>query len=117
MIAWIQGLWAAILRWFGPDTRPLHTVKVEELPDVLQSDTLYIAGQNEYLWFAAMRCPCGCGDTIQLNLMPQANPCWNIVLHEDQSASLRPSVWRQQGCKSHFWVRHGQIDWCPPMRH
>ncbi|MDM9644782.1 DUF6527 family protein [Rhizobium sp. S163] len=26
--------------------------------------------------------------------------------------TLHPSVWRNSGCRSHFWVRRGRIAWC-----
>ena len=35
------------------------------------------------------------------------------TFQSDGSVSLMPSVWRQKGCRSHFFLRHGRIDWCP----
>jgi hypothetical protein len=89
--------------------RVLH---VEEFPNNLKRYKVYLAGENENVWAAAMVCPCGCGDVIELNLLKQARPCWQVQLHSDETVSLAPSVWRQKGCRSHFWVRRGKIDWC-----
>lgn len=97
---------------------PLHgpaiyqAVRVEEFPEIFGKAKVYLAGEGENLWAAAMVCPCGCGDVIELNLLKQARPCWNIQLHPDKTLSLAPSVWRQKGCRSHFWLRRGTIDWC-----
>ena len=90
----------------------VHSERVDEFPDALRPATLYVAGEDAYLFAAAMLCPCGCGDTIELNLLPQANPCWIVHFHGDGSASLTPSVWRTKGCKSHFLLRMGRVDWC-----
>jgi len=103
-------------QWIEQRKRPkvqlYHYEHVEELPDLLQAHTLYLAGENGYFWAAAMLCPCGCGDAIELNLLKKARPCWTVHEHSDRSASLTPSVWRRQGCRSHFFLRHGRIDWC-----
>ncbi|MGE0288414.1 MAG: DUF6527 family protein [Bradyrhizobium sp.] len=59
-----------------------------------------------------MMCPCGCGEVIELNLLQQARPCWNAQEHQNGTVSVTPSVWRRKGCRSHFWLRRGRIDWC-----
>ncbi|WP_248306350.1 DUF6527 family protein [Devosia oryzisoli] len=59
-----------------------------------------------------MRCPCGCGATIELMVIPEARPRWSITTDAQRRPTLHPSVWRKTGCKSHFWVREGRIQWC-----
>ncbi|MCQ1572731.1 DUF6527 family protein [Neorhizobium galegae] len=59
-----------------------------------------------------MRCPCGCGDTIELMVLDGARPRWDITVDHSGRPSLHPSVWRNIGCRSHFWVRRGRIQWC-----
>ncbi|MGK2742260.1 DUF6527 family protein [Tepidicaulis sp. LMO-SS28] len=59
-----------------------------------------------------MRCPCGCGDTIVLQLIPEARPRWDLFQNDQGHPTLRPSVDRNAGCESHFWVRNGKITWC-----
>jgi hypothetical protein len=93
--------------------RPYRSVRVEDMPDTVRPLTVYLCGEGEYLWAAAMQCPCGCRDVIQLNLLKQTRPRWTFQEHKDGSVSLMPSVWRQNGCRSHFFLRHGRIDWCP----
>lgn len=30
----------------------------------------------------------------------------------DGTVSIKPSGWRQKGCRSHFFLKRGQIEWC-----
>lgn len=103
---WARKLWP----WRKP---PRFTgERVEDFPDRLRPARVYLAGEGTNLWGAALLCPCGCGETIQLNLLKQVRPCWTVSEHADGSVSLAPSVWRSHGCNSHFFVRHGRIEWC-----
>ena len=86
--------------------------RVDEFPELLESGTLYVAGEEPHIWAAAMLCPCGCGDVIELNLLKEASPCWSIRQRSDGSVTLMPSIWRTKGCRSHFLIRNSRIDWC-----
>ncbi len=90
-------------------------LRVDEVPDALKPAIVYVAGEGVYIWAAAMVCPCGCGDVIELNLLRKVRPCWSVRGHADGTVTLTPSVWRSRGCRSHFFVRHGRIDWCLAM--
>jgi hypothetical protein len=94
-------------------SKPYRYVHVEDFPDRLDPFKLYLAGENGYFWAAAMLCPCGCEDVIQLNLLKKARPCWSVEERPDGLATVMPSVWRRKGCQSHFYLRHGRVDWCP----
>ncbi|WP_229502990.1 DUF6527 family protein [Pseudoduganella guangdongensis] len=59
-----------------------------------------------------MRCPCGCGDTIELLLVAEAKPRWDITIDRQYRPSIVPSVWRSSGCKAHFWISKGRVHWC-----
>jgi hypothetical protein len=96
--------------WIGVEKRFKYEV-IDDLPDRLKANRVYLAGENGHLWAAAMLCPCGCGDTIELNLLQAAKPCWEAHMHEDGLVSLKPSVWRQNGCRSHFVLQRGIIKW------
>jgi hypothetical protein len=98
--------------WPWRKAKLFHSIRVEEFPDKLERTKVYLAGENDNLWAAAMICPCGCGEVIELNLLKQARPCWSVQEHSDGTVTLAPSVWRQKGCRSHFLLRHGRIDWC-----
>lgn len=61
---------------------------------------------------AALNCPCGCGETIELMLMEGVQPRWDITIDTNNRPTLHPSVWRKTGCRSHFWIHGGEIVWC-----
>lgn len=84
----------------------------DELPDNIEGDTIYILGENEHIWSLAMKCPCGCGDLVQLNLVPGSRPLWNINKKENGNISILPSIHRTRGCKSHYYVSDSKIQWC-----
>lgn len=111
-MSWMYRFFAWIKTWFSSDTEVYRTQEVEELPDQLEDLTIYLVGENTHLWFAAMACPCGCTEVIQLNLIPPRRPRWEVIRHDNRTITLYPSVWRTEGCRSHFWFREGKVDWC-----
>lgn len=87
-----------------------------EAPDHLAPGTAYVIGENDYQWHVVMGCPCGCGASIYLNLLPDDRPLWELACHGDGTFSLSPSVWRTTGCRSHFFVRRSRVEWCGKPR-
>lgn len=83
---------------------------VEDEPDRISPKTIYIVGDEEFQAIAIMLCPCGCNSKIHLNLLPGNKPTWSISSIRG-TPTLKPSVWRKVGCKSHFFIRSGQIVW------
>jgi Family of unknown function (DUF6527) len=82
------------------------------LPKTLAPQALYILREGGEDWQASMRCPCGCGATIELNLLTDERPCWHVTIGTNNTPTLKPSVWRHVGCGSHFFLRRGRIVWC-----
>jgi hypothetical protein len=97
-----------------PIRRQLYRYQVvaEALPAKLETGRVYLVEDDSYLEQAAMICPCGCGATLHLNLLADERPVWTVTTHQDGTVSLMPSVWRRVGCKSHFWLRSGDVEWC-----
>jgi Family of unknown function (DUF6527) len=83
----------------------------KELPDNVKKYTLYAIGEDSP-WLAALQCPCGCGDVIQLSLLEDESPRWSLRREKDGTATLSPSHWRRKGCRSHFFLKRGVILWC-----
>jgi hypothetical protein len=86
---------------------------VSELPAAPFEETLYLEGnkkEKDY-WYALLKCPCGCGDNIVLNLMNDAKPCWRVNINKSRP-SVFPSIWRTKNCKSHFWLKNGKVSFC-----
>lgn len=104
---WLNWLAARIGQWFAPR---LKAFKVVELPDRIEAGRIYLVGENEP-WQAAFQCPCGCEAVIQLSLIPEDRPSWTASVHKDGTVTLFPSVWRKRGCKAHFFLRGGKVDW------
>jgi hypothetical protein len=108
-------LWQRILHWLWTKlTRrpPMRTIYTAEVPDEPLRQTVYLIGEERHLWIAALRCPCGCGELLQMSLMPEGHPRWQAVTHWNGTTSLHPSVWRQKGCRSHFFLCRGRVIWC-----
>lgn len=107
-------LWlrTARLRWKNYWTPPYRTQLLEgDLPRQLERATLYLVEEDGFMEQAAMICPCGCGRTLHMNLLPDERPFWTARQHDDGSTTLHPSVWRQKDCQSHFWLRQGRVHW------
>jgi hypothetical protein len=102
----------ALRPWIYRDR--LRGIAIDELPDSLEKQRLYLIGANSP-WSAALLCPCGCGEVIQLSLLADDSPSWTVSLDADGLPTLSPSVWRTKGCRSHFFLRHGMIAWCREM--
>ena len=108
----VTSCWMWFRSFFGTIKTPMEVVYVEEQPLELKKNVTYVIGENGINWFVVMVCPCGCESTLQMSLLPDAKPRWSLVEHADGAISLRPSVWRIKGCKSHFFLRRGLIRWC-----
>lgn len=126
----ITKIWKWVRSWFKkpiPELPPAVTEKVEwvqpsllrqgiiveyvsDMPDHISPHTVYIVGENNFYWMAVLLCPCGCGDLIHLNLLKDAHPRWKFKIFKGL-ISISPSVWRTSGCKSHFFIRSGEIVW------
>jgi len=65
-----------------------------------KKDALVVVQRGRPRWLK-MRCPCGCGEIISLNLDRAAGENWHLVM-QDGKVGLFPSVWRDSGCQSHF---------------
>jgi hypothetical protein len=91
-----------------------RTQLIDSLPKRLRNRTLYVVQEDGFLEQAAMLCPCGCKGVLQMNLLADERPCWRLTCHKDGTTTLHPSVWRKKDCRSHFWLRRGQIHWCGP---
>ncbi len=83
---------------------------IESIPENLSPGILYIEGFQGNHWFATLLCPCGCKQEININLDKNDSPCWEI--RNTRFSDLWPSIWKKNGCKSHFFLKNGFIFWC-----
>lgn len=92
--------------------RRLRIIDGDSLPKRLPWRNVILARDGDEDWCIGMRCPCGCGESLELLLIPEAAPHWNLRINTRGGPSLQPSIWRQTGCRSHFWLRDGRVEWC-----
>lgn len=100
------------LHLFVPTFKAIYTT---ELPKRFRKKTLYLIGEHES-WFAALLCPCGCQALIQLSLLREDSPHWTVRLDRSGLPTLRPSIRRTAGCRSHFVLREGLVHWISGSR-
>ena len=58
-----------------------------------------------------LRCPCGCGDDLIINLDRRAGKAWYLY-QKKKGMTLFPSYWRDDKCGSHFILWNNHIYWC-----
>ena len=67
-------------------------------------------GETDPPFAALFLCPCGCGGEVSLPLT-NGHPAWKF--NGDLAApTFSPSVLWTCGCKSHFFIRRGRVEWC-----
>lgn len=91
--------------------KPYSILYVEDPIDNPKNKILYVIGTTDEPWQAELLCPCGCKDKIVLPVNDSTEPRWVLKTINSKKPSLSPSVWRTKGCKSHFFLKHGKIDW------
>lgn len=82
------------------------------LPEKVDYNVIYINYEEGCCAYLMMKCPCGCGKDIDLSLIPNLKPKWDIIFHWNGTISLNPSIRRIAGCKSHFYYKRGRVVWC-----
>ncbi|QQO20527.1 hypothetical protein JJB98_11675 [Bradyrhizobium diazoefficiens] len=92
--------------------RSMVVVEGDMLPKRLPLWNLVVAREDDEDWSVGLRCPCGCGQRLEMLLLKGVKPRWDISVDQRGHVSLHPSVWVREGCKSHFWVRAGKVVWC-----
>jgi len=58
-----------------------------------------------------MKCPCGCGDDLVINLDPRVDKTWQLY-SKNKKFTIYPSIWRDNRCESHFIIWNSKIYWC-----
>ncbi len=105
-------------RWFG--RQPLPPIAFAEIRAVdrpprnedIQENTFYFVSSRRHPKWALFQCPCGCNNIVTLSLQKAHRPHWVLRKNRRNRPSLQPSVWRDVGCLSHFWLQDGRVYWC-----
>lgn len=104
--------------WF--ERRPLPPIsfldvrQVEKPPSNanIENNAFYFVISNNKPKWVLFCCPCGCKSIITLSLQHNHRPHWQLKRSNDSRPTLYPSVWRDIGCMSHFWIADGRVYWC-----
>jgi hypothetical protein len=82
---------------------------VELMPTSLEEGILYVSIPYTT---AVHLCACGCGVKVVTPISP---PAWKLVWDGD-TVSLYPSIGNWQfPCRSHYWIRRGEVVWAADM--
>lgn len=91
------------------------TIDIVEKPpkneDISEGKFFFVMSSNKPKW-SLFKCPCGCGDVITLSLQQVHRPHWCLTKSQADRPTLYPSIWRDKGCFSHFWLKDGSIFLC-----
>lgn len=82
----------------------------DDLPTRLDPRRLYIVGRP-HKW-AVMRCPCGTGHVVELNIANPHRPRWVVTANQPSRPTLHPSIDVRSSPRCHFWLRSGRVEWC-----
>lgn len=103
-------IWDNILPRLGFVQFRVKCMQHKPLEEEIVAKHIYIIGGKSPKW-AVMKCPCNCGDTINICLMKSHHPCWKIRFDKWKRISFSPSIRKLDGCKSHFFINKSCINW------
>jgi hypothetical protein len=103
-------MWLRLTEWWTPPRKVIE-VQGELPPSKLPSRDLLLLREGGEAWSVLMRCPCGCGQPVELPLICEARPRWSLRVDQERHPTLAPSVWRQEGCRAHYFVKGGKVVW------
>lgn len=107
-----RSLWSWLKGQVVAERPDFRLFACDDEPELLSAGVLYLVGPSPHQWKATLLCPCGCDEQIDLNLMADTKPRWKCTISSAGRVTMHPSVWRTRGCRSHFWIREGNVVWC-----
>lgn len=90
----------------------IRLVDQHPMDDEIQDGIIYVVGGKGYQKWAYFRCPTERTEIIQLSLMQNHRPRWQVQWDWLERASVHPSVRQTAGSFAHFWVRQGVVNIC-----
>jgi len=103
MFKWILSFFRKPEKW--------KVVKVTETPGWFSPHTIYMEYNEGFCWQLLMICPCGCKTVLYLNTLGEYKPSWRLVTDKKGAISIHPSIHRQEGCCSHFFIKNNRVIW------
>ena len=104
-----RGAWSR-LRKRKRISRIIQVSSMSQVPKRLGAAAVVVEKAGVPRW-VVLECPCRCGARIDVNLMKNASPHWNLVF-EEKRITIRPSLSQpQQRCGSHFFITRNIVRW------
>jgi hypothetical protein len=107
---------AKLSRWFKSQKKEpqyfegVHRVSsMSAIPADIARD-IYLVEKGRRRAWAVFNCPCGRGHRLVVNLSTSRRPHWTVSVRKGL-ASMWPSLWLKQQCRSHFWIRRNRVYW------
>ena len=93
--------------------RKYRTEWVEDLPEHITKNTIYIIGGRKYPFYAVVTCPRKkCKKLPHLEISHKFEKRWKVTETKQGVLSLNPSIYiTDSSCKCHYWVKKGHIVW------
>ena len=89
---------------------PKFVERIHAKSEELMSGIIYICAKHRTV---VHRCPCGCDGLSEFVLSPTRFR----MSYDGDSVTFSPSVGNAYlRCRSHYWIRGNQVEWCPPMQ-
>lgn len=117
-LRWLRGPQGDFESWIERQPKPVvrfdHIEEVGFPPanDAVKKNHFYLVAREGKQRWALFSCPCGCKAVVTLSLQAVHRPRWTVRASGARRPTLRPSVWRDVGCMSHFFVHDGRVYWC-----
>lgn len=115
----LGNLWAGELdsRFNGRPLPPIRYPKVNIVQrpprdHEIDAGAVTIVAPVRHPKWAMFLCPCGCQTVITLSLQTAKRPHWIFTKSRTSRPTLEPSIWRDIGCFSHFFLQDGRVYWC-----
>lgn len=121
LIEWLRdsGRQEDLELWFARQPLPpiaFSEVRAVDKPphneDIRENMFYLVSSQSRHPKWVLFQCPCGCKTIVTLSLQKPHQPHWKLRKSRDSRPTLYPSVWREAGCLSHFWIQDGRVYWC-----
>lgn len=84
--------------------------KAKTCPDEHKPGVLYLAIDDDGKpYYSEALCPCGCSELFNLSHIETFG--WAITVDDKGRPDISPSILRTTGCRSHFFIKKGRVQW------
>jgi hypothetical protein len=111
MIKFILNRFNHFIAWLFNKEKLYRSNYVADVPKNPEPYKVYVLGGTTTPFLSVIRCPCGCGESLHMNLLKSRAPCWDLCVADNNIVTFKPSLWKKTGCRSHFHLINGKVEW------